>query len=30
LEGEVSRQLFPDQAAFRQEEIRRWELMANH
>ena len=29
-EGEVAKQLFPDQAAFKQEENRRWELTANH
>jgi hypothetical protein len=29
-EEEVSRQLFPDQAIFKQEENRRWELTANH
>ena len=29
-EGEVLRELFPDQAALRKEENRRWELTANH
>jgi hypothetical protein len=29
-EDEVARQLFPDQAAFKQEENRRWELTTNH
>jgi hypothetical protein len=29
-EEEVARQLFPDQATFKQEENRRWELTANH
>jgi hypothetical protein len=29
-EGEVERQLFPDQAALRKEENRRWELTLNH
>jgi hypothetical protein len=29
-EGEVAKQLFPDQATFKQEENRRWELTANH
>jgi len=29
-EGEVARQLFPDQETFRREENRRWELTANH
>ncbi|CAN5460187.1 hypothetical protein BH10ACI4_BH10ACI4_04910 [soil metagenome] len=29
-ESEVAKQLFPDQAAFRQAENRRWELTTNH
>ena len=29
-EGEVARQLFPDQAAFTRDENRRWELTTNH
>jgi len=29
-EGEVAKQLFPDQAAFKRDEDRRWELTANH
>jgi hypothetical protein len=29
-EGEVLRELFPDQATLRKEENRRWELTANH
>ena len=29
-EGEVLRQLFPDQAVLRKEENRRWELTSNH
>jgi len=29
-EAEVARQLFPDQAAFKRDEQRRWELTANH
>jgi hypothetical protein len=29
-EDEVAKQLFPDQARFKQEENRRWELTANH
>jgi hypothetical protein len=29
-EGEVLRQLFPDQATLRKEENRRWELTSNH
>ena len=29
-EGEVAKQLFPDQATFRREENRRWELTSNH
>lgn len=29
-EDEVARQLFPDQATFKKEEDRRWELTANH
>jgi hypothetical protein len=29
-EDEIAKQLFPDQAAFKQEENRRWELTANH
>jgi hypothetical protein len=29
-EGEVLRELFPDQATLRREENRRWELTANH
>jgi len=29
-EDEVAKQLFPDQAAFKKEENRRWELTANH
>jgi hypothetical protein len=29
-EDEIARQLFPDQAAFKQDENRRWELTANH
>jgi len=29
-ESEVAKQLFPDQAAFRRDENRRWELTANH
>jgi hypothetical protein len=29
-EDEVARQLFPDQATFKQEENRRWELTSNH
>jgi|SRR5271156_2859682 len=29
-EEEVARQLFPDQATFKREENRRWELTANH
>jgi hypothetical protein len=29
-EEEVAKQLFPDQATFKQEENRRWELTANH
>lgn len=29
-EAEVARQLFPDQAAFKRDENRRWELTANH
>jgi len=29
-EGEVAKQLFPDQATFRREENRRWELTTNH
>jgi hypothetical protein len=29
-EDEVARQLFPDQATFKQEENRRWELTTNH
>jgi hypothetical protein len=29
-EGEVAKQLFPDQEAFNQEENRRWELTTNH
>ena len=29
-EGEVAKQLFPDQAAFHRDENRRWELTTNH
>ena len=29
-EAEVARQLFPDQASFKRDEKRRWELTANH
>ncbi len=29
-DSEISKQLFPDQAAFRRDEKRRWELTANH
>ena len=29
-EGEVAKQLFPDQAKFKSEENRRWELTTNH
>jgi hypothetical protein len=29
-EGEVAKQLFPDQAKFKREENRRWELTTNH
>jgi len=29
-EGEVAKQLFPDQETFKREENRRWELTANH
>jgi hypothetical protein len=29
-EGEVAKQLFPDQAKFKSEENRRWELTSNH
>ena len=29
-ESEIGRQLFPDQAAFRRDENRRWELTTNH
>lgn len=29
-ESEVARQLFPDEATFKREENRRWELTANH
>lgn len=29
-EGEVAKQLFPDQTAFKRDENRRWELTANH
>ncbi|RXH57995.1 hypothetical protein [Granulicella sibirica] len=29
-EGEVGKQLFPDQATFRHDENRRWELTTNH
>jgi hypothetical protein len=29
-EAEVAKQLFPDVAAFKREENRRWELTANH
>ena len=29
-EGEVAKQLFPDQAAFTRDENRRWELTTNH
>ncbi|WP_158750406.1 hypothetical protein [Acidobacterium sp. S8] len=29
-EAEVGKQLFPDQAAFKRDENRRWELTANH
>jgi hypothetical protein len=29
-EGEVGKQLFPDQAAFKHDENRRWELTTNH
>jgi hypothetical protein len=29
-EDEVAKQLFPDQATFKREEDRRWELTANH
>lgn len=29
-EGEVAKQLFPDQTAFKQAENRRWELTTNH
>jgi hypothetical protein len=29
-EGEVAKQLFPDQAAFQRDENRRWELTTNH
>lgn len=29
-EGEVAKQLFPDQSVFRRDENRRWELTANH
>ena len=29
-EGEVAKQLFPDQAAFKREENRRWELITSH
>jgi len=29
-EGEIARQLFPDQATYRREENRRWELTTNH
>jgi hypothetical protein len=29
-EAEVAKQLFPDRAAFKQDENRRWELTANH
>ncbi len=29
-ESEVAKQLFPDQAAFKQAENRRWELTTNH
>jgi hypothetical protein len=30
FEGEVAKQLFPDQEAFEREENRRWELTTNH
>jgi hypothetical protein len=29
-EGEVGKQLFPDQAQFKKDENRRWELTTNH
>ena len=29
-EGEIARQLFPDQTAFKRDENRRWELTTNH
>ena len=29
-EGEIAKQLFPDQAAFHRDENRRWELTTNH
>lgn len=29
-EGEVAKQLFPDQATFKRDESRRWELTTNH
>lgn len=29
-EGEIAKQLFPDQEVFKREENRRWELTANH
>ena len=29
-EGEIAKALFPDQAAYKREENRRWELTANH
>jgi hypothetical protein len=29
-EGEIAKQLFPDQATFKREENRRWELTLNH
>ena len=29
-ESEIAKQLFPDQAAFKRDENRRWELTANH
>lgn len=29
-EGEIAKQLFPDQAKFKREENRRWELTTNH
>jgi hypothetical protein len=29
-EGEIAKQLFPDQATFKREENRRWELTTNH